>query len=265
MYRVGYRTASFCQQTLPEAFKALGSLGYDSVELCLERQELDPLALCYRKADEVLAAAQRGGVMIHSLSYHGDNTEWPERAQRQLAAVRAAPWFGVSTVVINSPPVSPEVTPEAVTEHLCEVARAGETVGVRVAVEPEPGLLIGNLADAVRLIESCPSHSLAVNIDVGHAFLTEPDFPAAIHSLAGRIAHVHFEDMPAAEHRHRLPGQGDMPLVETVLALWEAGLRGVLTLDLFGPFDDPVEVAGRALRATRRILREAMHRVRRGP
>jgi sugar phosphate isomerase/epimerase len=264
LYRIGYRTASFKGQSLTEAFQALGTLGYDCVELCLEREELDPTTLCSETAEELVASAQRAGVRIHSLSYHGEGKEWPHHSERQLAAVRVAPWFGASVVVINTPSASAGVPCEAVSEHLCEVARVAEEVGVQIAVEPEPGLVIANVADAVRLTESCPSHALALNLDVGHAFLTETDFPDGLEALAGRIAHVHFEDMPAGEHRHLVPGEGDMPLVDTVVVLWKAGFRGVLTIDLFGPFDDPADLARRALRATRRILREAVHHVRAG-
>lgn len=260
MYRIGYRTASFGNQGLREAFQALGALGYDSVELCLEREEIDPLGLTAEKAEEVLEAAQRSGLTIHSVSYHGDGQEWAARAERQLAAVKVAPWFGVKTIVVNTPPASADVDAEAVVQDLYTVAEAAERAGVRVAVEPEPGLVVGTVADALRVVTECPSHSLAVNLDVGHAFLTEPDLPAAIASLRGLLAHTHFEDMPAGEHRHCIPGEGDLDLVDTILALWDAGFRGVLTLDLFGPFDDPLAVAQKALSATRKVLREAYSR-----
>lgn len=264
MYRVGYRTASFGSLSLVETFKALGRMGYDSLELCLEREELDPLGLTPEKAEEVLEAAQRWGLDLHSLSYHGDRVEWGERGARQRAAIGAAPWFGVDTVVLNTPPGSPEADAAVVTAHLCDVARAAEEVGVVVAVEPEPGLLIGDVADALKLLADCPAHSLRVNLDVGHAFLTEPDLGGAIRALDGAIAHTHFEDMPRGEHRHQVPGKGDMDLAEVVSDLWRAGFRGVLTLDLFGPFDDPVEVAREALRATRDLLRGAIRDVRAG-
>ncbi len=264
MYRVGYRTASFGKLSLADTFRALGPMGYDSLELCLEREDLDPLRLTPRKAAEVLEAAQRWGLDLHSLSYHGDRVEWQGRAARQTAAVRGAPWFGVDTVVLNTPPPSPEADAAEVTAHLCDVARAAEEIGVVVAMEPEPGLLVADVTDALKLLADCPAHSLAVNLDVGHAFLTEPDLGAAIRALEGVIAHTHFEDMPLGEHRHQLPGQGDMDLKGVVLDLWRAGFRGVLTLDLFGPFDDPVQVARQALRATRDLLREAIRDVRAG-
>ncbi len=261
MYRVGYRTASFGKWSPEEAFRALGEAGCDSVELCLEQGWLGGGEDAEHRARELVDMAEAGGVRIHSVSFHGDGRPWPERAQGQVQAVRAAELLGVNVVVVNTPAQAEGVGEEQVVEHLCRVAEEAEGRGIRVAVEPEPELIIADVADALRVIDRCGTTALGVNLDVGHAFLTEADLPSAIRALAGRIYHVHLEDMPADEHRHLVPGEGDIDLPGAVVALWEAGFRGVLTIDLFAEVENPVDVAARAIRATRDVLREAMARV----
>ncbi|MCX7600272.1 MAG: sugar phosphate isomerase/epimerase [Armatimonadetes bacterium] len=263
MFRIGYRTASFDAMNLAGALRALGQAGYDSVEICLERHELAPGKLTPEVAARVQEAVLKAGLGIHSISFHGDALPWPERAAGQQVTITAAGWFGTRTVVLNTPKSDEGVGWDALRQHFAALAASAAQAGVTLAVEPEPGLMVSSVADALRLLDEVDSPALAVNLDVGHAFLTEGDVVAAIGALAGTIVHVHFEDMPATEHRHLLPGQGDMPLADVVVALWDAGFRGVLTVDLFGPYDDPLAVAVQALRASRATVREAMTRVRR--
>lgn len=262
MFRIGYRTASFDKLDLATALKSLGQAGYDAVEICLERAELAPEKITRETAASVRELALRAGLVIHSISFHGDTLPWSERAAGQKIAVQAAAWFGTRTIVVNTPPTGEGIPWSALREHFAALSRQAGEVGVTASVEPEPGLMVATVADGLRLLDEVDSPALAVNLDVGHAFLTEGDVVAAIGSLAGSIAHVHFEDMCRAEHRHLIPGQGDMPLADVVVALWDAGFRGVLTVDLFGPYDEPTAVAVEALRATRAVVREAMTRVR---
>ncbi len=146
-------------------------------------------------------------------------------------------------------------------EHFRELAAAAK--GAIVAVEPEPGLMLGDVADAVRLMDEVGATNLGVNLDIGHACITEPDLCASMGSLGKRIAHTHFEDIPAGVHKHLVPGCGDLPLAAIVADLHEVGFRGPLTIDLFGPYEDPEDVARQAVRAARDVIREASNVLRR--
>ncbi len=258
MYRVGYRTASFNDWPLDRALGTLGRLGYDSIELCLEREELRPSGVNASKAREVKDLVESCGLRIHCVSFHGDGTQWAERAEQQKAAVLAAPWFDVSVVVVNTPSVDEGVSEDEVFGHLTRLAEIAEGEGVLVAVEPEPGLVVGDVAQMLRAMDRAGRESLGVNLDIGHAFITEADLPQAIRALQGRIYHTHIEDIADEVHKHLVPGEGDIDLPRAFCVLWEVGYRGVVTVDLFGPFEDPAEVARRALRATRDMLRRAM-------
>jgi sugar phosphate isomerase/epimerase len=261
MYRVGYRTASFHDWDLGRIFGALGRLGYDSVELCLEKDEVRPESVTTKRADAVVQGATRAGLRIHSVSFHGDGQAWARRAPEEIATARVARWFGVDVVVVNAPPRSEGVEWGELVEHFRALAAAAK--GARVAVEPEPGLMVGDVADAVRLLDDAGATNLGVNLDVGHACLTEEDLRGSIGALGKRTVHTHFEDIPAGVHKHLIPGEGEMPLAEIVADLHEAGFRGPLTIDLFGPYEDPEDVARRAIRAARDVIREASNVLRR--
>ncbi|MBC7287832.1 MAG: sugar phosphate isomerase/epimerase [Armatimonadetes bacterium] len=258
MYRVGYRTASFSEWPLERALAALGKLGFDSIELCLEREDLRPTTLSRRTAASVVDAVECAGLRIHSVSFHGDGMNWPERAQEQKAAVASARWFGARVVVVNTPRCDEGVDPQEVNAHIGDLVEVAKHNGVLVAVEPEPGLIVSDVADALRLVDHMQSEFLGVNLDIGHAFLTEVDVAHAARALQGRIFHTHVEDISDDVHRHLVPGEGEIDLPKVFCALWEAGYRGTLTIDLFGPYDDPVRIARAALRATRDALRRAM-------
>jgi sugar phosphate isomerase/epimerase len=263
MYRVGYRTASFHEHEgdLGRIFGTLGRLGYDNVELCLERGEVRPDIVTEKVAEAVVRQATEVGLRIHSVSFHGDGQPWAQRSAGELAAARVARWFGVDVLVVNAPPPSEGVSWEELVEHFREVAAAAK--GVIVAVEPEPKLMVDGVADALRLMEEVGAANLGVNLDIGHACLTEPDLCASINALGRRIVHTHLEDIPAGVHKHLVPGTGDLPLAEIVADLHQAGFRGPLTIDLFGPYDDPEDVARQAVRATRDVIREASNVLRR--
>jgi sugar phosphate isomerase/epimerase len=261
MYRVGYRTASFHEWDLGRIFGTLGRLGFDSVELCLEKPEVRPEIVTTKLAEAVVAQATRFGLRIHSVSFHGDGQPWAQRSAGELAAARVARWFGVDVLVVNAPPPSEGVSWEELVAHFRELADAAH--GVIIAVEPEPGLMVDNVADAVRLMDEAGAVNLGVNLDLGHAAITEPDLHASINALGKRLVHTHLEDIPAGVHKHLVPGCGDLPLAEIVADLHEAGFRGPMTIDLFGPYDDPEDVARQAVRATRDVLREASNVLRR--
>ncbi len=115
-----------------------------------------------------------------------------------------------------------------------------EQLGVRIAIEPEPGTVVDGSADMKRLIDRIGSADLGCNLDVGHAFLTDTDVCESIRELGTAIFHTHFEGMPKCEHNHLLPGEGDIDLQTIKTALDEIDYSGYYTVDLFDIADDPV-------------------------
>jgi sugar phosphate isomerase/epimerase len=257
--KIGFRTAGFHERPIHEALDVLADLGYDGVEICLEHKDCRPETLTPSGAADLAAHCRDAGLQVASVSYHADFEEPKLRRANTLRGLDLLPAFGADVFIINGRRLQPDSEAEAhreLAELLDELLPRAEGLGLRVAVEPEPGLSVGGSAEMQALLDLRRSPSLAVNLDVGHAFLTDPDVCASIRTLGSAIAHTHLEGMPAREHKHLLPGEGDLDLVAVCRTLAEIGYQGYYTIDLFNIADDPAGWAASALAGMRAILAE---------
>lgn len=257
--RIGFRTIGFRRHSANTAIRCIAETGYDGVEVCLEHRGLEPEKIDVMRAAAIAGLAFEVGVEIATVSYHGDRDPLPLRWERALRAIELTSAMGTGTLIVNSPRPGPEAPcdlEEQFHEQLALQLERAERLGVTLALEPEPGLLVADCADALALIERMDSEHLRVNIDVGHAFLTEDDVPEAIRRLGDLIVAAHIEDMPTGEHRHLVPGEGDMDLPAVLDALDAIGFDGWLTVDLFDIADAPEEAAEASLARLRELLRQ---------
>ncbi|MCX7805589.1 MAG: sugar phosphate isomerase/epimerase [Planctomycetota bacterium] len=250
--KTGFRTCGFARWNLRDAFAAIKSAGYEGVEICLETHALlSGPSVDLDALRGAASAAGNAGLEIASISYHGDADAPALRRKRAAAAVRAAGRIGAGVLILNAPRFAPgrkERELLAFAERIAPLCEAAGREGIVVAVEPEPFLAVEGSEDMLRLLRLVGSKALRVNLDVGHAFITDRDVPAYIRLLGGRIAHTHFEDIAGRVHRHLPPGEGEMPLGEFVRALRDIRYSGYLTVDLFHIQDAPAEYARRAIK-----------------
>jgi sugar phosphate isomerase/epimerase len=256
--KVGFRTAGFRDWDLRQALECLGAIGYDGVELCLEHPQTRPETIRQEGCFGWARAAAEAGLEIASVSYHGDGEEYASRAENQVRAVEIAAQCGATVLILNGERAIEGREAEqwdAFAAHLRTriLPRAGD-LGVLVGLEPEPGHYLHSSADLLWLVAEVGHPALGANLDVGHAWLTDPDLPRTIRDLAPRLWHLHWEDFPTGEHRHLVPGTGDMPLAAVHAALREAGYAGYYTVDLFNIADDPETPARESLGAVRALL-----------
>jgi len=257
MGRIGFRTAGFREWRVEDALAALGDLGYDGVELCLENADCRPEGLTPVRCRELATVCRHAGLAVASVSYHGDGEESAERWSNIVRSVALTPEFGTDVLITNAGHTRPGETDaqwRQFVQQLGDLMPQAEATGCRVAVEPEPGMFVGSSDDGARLLREVGSPHLAINLDVGHAFLTDPDVPQTIRELGTAIAHTHLEGMPRGEHRHLVPGEGDLDLGAVLAALGDTHYGGYLTVDLFNIADDPVGYARRSLAGLRALL-----------
>ena len=256
--KIGFRTAGFREWPLQRALQELARLGYDAVELCLEHPDMRPERLGEAEA-AALAEMVRGlGLEIASVSYHGDTDEAQQRLTNQSRSIALTAAMGCDLLILNTPRQAAGTEPEQWHDLVLWVEGSllpeAERFGVRLAFEPEPGLVLHGLREMLQLLSHLTHPLLGVNLDLGHAWLTDESVPDTVRQLAPWLWHVHFEDFPHGEHRHLPPGEGDMPLGEIHAALQQAGYAGAYTIDLFNITDDPVGHAATSLAATRSVL-----------
>ena len=100
-----------------------------------------------------------------------------------------------------------------------------------------------------------------MNLDVGHAAVTDPDPAATIRELGSAIVHLHLEDIRERVHRHLFFGEGDIDFAGGARGAGRDRLRGTLRrrpLRLRRRSDRrPRAVARRDARA---VLRETLFR-----
>ena len=256
--KIGFRTAGFREWSLPDALAALSGIGYDGVELCLEHLQMRPERLDPGRCGDFAAMVSEAGLEIASVSYHGDREDHDERRANQVRCGRIVQDLGAEILILNSEHVvagrEREQWAELVSLLQRELLPEALERGHAIAIEPEPGMSVVGTEEMLRLIDEVDHPALGVNLDVGHAWLTDRDLLQSVEALAPFLLHVHWEDFPAGEHKHLVPGQGDMPLRALHEKLLEVGYDGYYTIDLFNIADDPVRYAEESLVATRELL-----------
>ncbi len=255
--RIAFRTIGYRRFSAGTAIKRIAAAGYDGVEVCLEHPGLAPEDIDVMRGAELATLAASESIEVATASYHGDADALPMRWERALRAIELTSSMGTGTLIINSPrpgPDAPDDLADQFHEQLQRQLDRAERLGVILAIEPEPGLLVDDVTDALSLIERMASEHLRVNLDVGHAFLTENDVPAAVRRLGDLTVAAHIEDMPRGEHRHLIPGEGDMDLPAVVEALDTVGFDGWLTVDLFDIAEAPDAAAAASLTRLRELV-----------
>lgn len=253
--RFAYSTNGFGDHRLSDALQVLAGLGYDGVALTLDHHHLDPFAPdLARRTEEVrraLAAAGLGVVVETGARYLLD--PWrkhqptllsaePEGRALRLELLRRAvdvtAALGAKTTHLWSGTPLPGTGEEdgwrRLAEGCAELLEHAERAGVELAFEPEPGMLVSDLAGYRRLrAELGEPERLRLTMDIGHCRCLEPDAPEeCVRAFADRIAHVQIEDMRRGVHEHLPFGEGEIDFPPVLAALAGAGYSGLVTVEL---------------------------------
>jgi L-ribulose-5-phosphate 3-epimerase len=133
------------------------------------------------------------------------------------------------------------------------VLRLNERVaplGVRIAFEPEPGMLVNGLADWERLREAAALPDLGLTLDVGHVPCTETISAGdAIRRYGNALRTVHLDDTRNGVHEHLQIGDGDLDWPDILRALDDVGFTGIASVELSRHSHAAPEAARAALAA----------------
>ncbi|MBO8197373.1 sugar phosphate isomerase/epimerase [Streptomyces smyrnaeus] len=253
--RYAYGTNGLADLRLDDALGLLADLGYAGVGLTLDHMHLDPLApdLAARTAKVARALEQHGLTVTvetgaryvldarrkhHPTLLDPDAQARAARTDLLLKAVRVAADLGAHAVHCFSGQLPPGTTPDAGWARLADgigpVLDSAGAAGVPVAIEPEPGHLLEDLAGFHRLRTALGSpEPLGVTLDIGHCQCLEPQPPAdCVRSAAEWLRHVQIEDMRRGVHTHLPFGEGEIDFPPVLAALREVGYTGLVTVEL---------------------------------
>lgn len=248
-----YGTNGFAEHALDRALDVMEDAGYRGVGLTLGTTHFDPFAADWRQRSEALATdlARRGfrvavetgaPYLLDAFEPFAPSLAADDATARMRLIERAidiAAILGADCVSTWSGALPDGVSEAEAWQRLADrirpLAERAARAGVRLAIEPEPGMIVETVAHVMRWRELAGNPaSLGVTIDIGHAIaVDEPGGPAgAIRAAGDLLFNVHVDDMPNGRHEHLPLGDGDLDLVATFAALDQAGFAGIAAVEL---------------------------------
>ena len=247
----GYNTNGFAHHRLEDALEIIAGSGYEGVALTLDVHHLDPLGA----TDEEIGSLREklttlglrcvietgGRFLLDPSRKHYPNLLSPEGGERRLdlllRAVRIAAGLGAEVVSLWSgvpDPGAREGEAEGrLQDGLTRICQAAEQAGIRIALEPEPGMLVDTLKGFDDLKRAVPSPALGLTLDIGHAHCTETvSIPDIIRRYGKGIWNVHIEDAPRDAHLHLPFGEGTIDFPPILSALREIRYEGLVAVEL---------------------------------
>ena len=273
-FHLGYGTNGFANHRLDDALRIIADLGYTAVALTLDHHHLDPYGKdVVGETDHVAVLLGRLGLrcvvetgaryLLDPRRKHHPTLvcDEPERRVDFLRrAVRIAAELDADCVSfwsgIRPSTVDPGLAWHRMRTGVSAVLEEAEALGVRLGLEPEPGMYVERLSDALRLREELGAPELlGITLDVGHCVAVEPeDAASCIRRAAGLLVNVQLDDMRTGVHEHLEFGEGELNLPATLAALTEAGYSGVAAVELPRHSHAAPDVAARAIDALRAAL-----------
>jgi L-ribulose-5-phosphate 3-epimerase len=251
--RFAFNTNGLAHHRLADAIDLLADLGYDGVAITPDIQHLDPYRLGPREVEGIAAHLARRGLgccvqtgarfVLDPTRKHRPNlldAVAEDRARRLDFLVRCldiARDLGAEALAFWSGAASDDASPGELDDRLAEgchaLAEAGAVRGVRVAFEPEPGMLIETVAQWERLRDRVAHTNLGLALDVGHVHCNrEGDAAEVVRRQARELLDVQIEDMREDEHLHLPFGEGTLDPAPILAALGEVGYAGLVGVEL---------------------------------
>lgn len=270
-----FSSNAFRSHSLRETIGILSGLGYRALEVMADIPHAYPPRLAGAELDllrETLRRHQMRVANINAFTLNAQGDTWhpswidPEparRAQRiehtrhciDLAAQLGAPHISTEPGGPLPPGMSAAAALDLFHAGLLAVEAQARKAGVRVLIEPEPGLLIETGAQFVSFMADLNPEIFGLNFDIGHFFCAGEDPAEAIVRLRPWIHHFHLEDIPADRaHRHLVPGEGAIDFRRVFAAINAIDYCGHVTIELYTCADRPAEAAERSLRHLRQLL-----------
>lgn len=248
--RFGYGTNGFGNHRLPEALRVIADLGYEGVALTLDTGHLDPFAPdLARRTAEVAADLDRLGLAVvietgarylldpwhkHAPTFMHDDPEL--RLEYLRRAVRVGADLGAEAVSFWAGIAPPGVADpwDRLVRGCAGIVEHATGLGVTLGFEPEPGMLVEDLAGWRRLYADLGRPAaFGLTLDIGHCRCLEPlPVPDCVRDAGPHLVNVQIDDMRRGVHEHLEFGDGEIDFPPVLAALGTAGYRGLVAVEL---------------------------------
>jgi L-ribulose-5-phosphate 3-epimerase len=286
VFRLAYNTNGLAHHRIVEALELLADLGYEGASITPDVGELDLYRLDRGLVADVRACAADNGLaltvetgarfLLDPRRKHQPTLFDPDSGERSrrvdmlrrsidlcadLGAELVSVWSGAVPAEERATPTREDRELEGIWNRLCAslsiVLDHARATGVRVALEPEPGMFIDRPAGYAELVARLGSRGgeLGLCLDVGHLLVTR-DLPVEriVRAHAADIVHVHLDDIRSGVHEHLMFGSGDLDLRGVLRSLIEVGYGGLAAVELSRDSHRGAHAAEEALDHLRRAL-----------
>lgn len=251
--RLGYNTNGFAHHRLDDALEILAELGYTAVAITPDVNHLPPHEtteaelLRVRRRLESLGLAvvveagaryvldprrkHRPNLLDADAAERGARLRFLERCAEMAAALGATAlsfWSGVRPAEVSEADAWGRLV-----DGVGAMCGRGTGLGVDVAFEPEPGMMVQSLADWERLRDEVRHPAFGLTLDVGHVPCTEQITPAdTIRRYSQYLLNVHLDDTRGGIHEHLQIGEGEIDWPATARAFRDVQFSGIAAFEL---------------------------------
>lgn len=279
MLRFAYNTNGCTNHRLTDAIELIAEAGYDGVALTLDWHHLDPFDPDWqektRAVKEQLDQFGLGCVIETGARFLLDHKQkheptflHPQKVGRlyrldflkravEMAAILDAEavsfWAGV-----KQPQVSDADAWNYLTEGVSALQDYAESLEIKLALEPEPGMLIETFADMEKLNRRLKSN-ISPALDVGHVWVTgEMDPAEAVLQFAAQSKTAAIEGMNKGEHIHLPINEGDMDVAGIVAAFQKVDYKKLICVELSRESHRAHKAIFESITALREMERESL-------
>lgn len=267
--KIGYNTNGFAHHRLTDALQILGELGYQSVAITLDFHSLNPFAadpLPHLEEIRRLLDRFRMSCVIETGArflldryrkhqptlLDSDEGERSRRMGMLLRAIEYAHHLNAEAVSFWSGAGPEDESSEKQWQRLIDSCRwlsdHAARKKVRLAFEPEPGMLVATMKDFETLHRQVDHSQFGLTLDIGHLHCQgEGPIPAIIHRWKHVLWNVHLEDMKQGVHNHLMFGEGEMDFEGIAAALRHIHYQGGVHVELSRHSHDAVNIAEQAI------------------
>lgn len=252
--RLGYNTNGTTGHRWNDAIELMAEMGYQSVAITIDHCCLDPFS------DTLPAEIARMRRLLERLQMTsvietGARFLLDPRRKHEPTLVSASPKARAVRVdflkrcvmiakELNSEAVSfwsgtvrddaiPGESFRRLAEGCREVLDAAVPLGVRLAFEPEPGMLVQTFGDYQHLLSLVDGPGFGLTVDIGHVHCLETNsISESLSEWKDRLFNIHIEDMHRGVHEHLRFGDGSIDFPPVLRTLKGIGYTGSVNVEL---------------------------------
>lgn len=265
---LGYVTNGFAHHTLTDAIQVLAEIGYRSVAITLDAHHLNPLdddwptkvkpvKQLLRETSLRCTVETGARFLLDRNRKHQptllsvDEAAAGRRVGYLCSAIDIAAELEADCVSLWSGTADEGDSNSAAFDRLCrrlhDVLLHAEDRDMRLAFEPEPGMLVERMSDFDRLCTAVSHPLLGLTLDIGHVHcLNDGDLYTHVKQWRNLLLNVHIEDMRRGVHEHLFFGDGDLNVTEAIACLNATEYAGPVHVELSRHSHDAPAVAARA-------------------